>query len=281
MHPAVRYFLLSKLIVLIAVASAFGGDLSREFDLRSSGTVEINNPHGRVSVKMVSDNEGRGTVSATSAGAVDPSELGLKTSGEKVSVDVVTRNAGKRIDLVLNVPARARIKVTTQAGAIDIGGNFAAVEARSDTGTISVDVPTDDLRYQLRWTESRPRYLADIELADVKERSGGKFEIKGTAGEKDRKKKKNGSDEGDTEIPASGEAKELPKSISLDLTTARGIILVNVPASEVMADLRQRPLTEAAKAIIRSAIMAPAIRVRATMDRAITAVTAVATARPA
>ncbi|MBP9664801.1 MAG: VWA domain-containing protein, partial [Pyrinomonadaceae bacterium] len=40
--------------------------------------------------------------------------------------------------------------------------------------------------------------------------------------------------------------------ISLKFTTARGIILLNVPPSEVMSDLRERPLTEAAKAIVRS-----------------------------
>jgi VWFA-related protein len=38
----------------------------------------------------------------------------------------------------------------------------------------------------------------------------------------------------------------------LNLVTDRGIILVNVPPNEVSSDLRERPLTNAAKAIIRS-----------------------------
>ena len=42
------------------------------------------------------------------------------------------------------------------------------------------------------------------------------------------------------------------KVIDLNFITARGIILLNVPPSEVMSDLRERPLTEAAKAIVRS-----------------------------
>ncbi|HXF42406.1 MAG TPA: VWA domain-containing protein, partial [Pyrinomonadaceae bacterium] len=48
----------------------------------------------------------------------------------------------------------------------------------------------------------------------------------------------------------------------LDLITERGVILINVPPSEVMSDLRERPLTEAAKAIIRSgdSILTEAIR---------------------
>src|SRR5436309_2856139 len=41
-------------------------------------------------------------------------------------------------------------------------------------------------------------------------------------------------------------------SVSLNFTTARGIVLLNVPPNEVMSDLRERPLTQAAKAIIRS-----------------------------
>ncbi|MCA1626340.1 MAG: VWA domain-containing protein, partial [Acidobacteria bacterium] len=43
-----------------------------------------------------------------------------------------------------------------------------------------------------------------------------------------------------------------PKTIKLNFTTARGIILLNVNPNEVPSDLRERPLTEAAKAIVRS-----------------------------
>src|SRR5690606_11394405 len=55
---------------------------------------------------------------------------------------------------------------------------------------------------------------------------------------------------------------QISNAISLDLTTDRGIILINVPPNEVMSDLRERPLTEAAKAIIRSGdtILMEAIR---------------------
>ena len=42
------------------------------------------------------------------------------------------------------------------------------------------------------------------------------------------------------------------KSVSINFTTARGIILLNIPPNEVTSDLRERPLTVAAKAIIRS-----------------------------
>ena len=46
--------------------------------------------------------------------------------------------------------------------------------------------------------------------------------------------------------------KRSPKTVKLNFTTARGIILLNVNPNEVPSNLTERPLTEAAKAIIRS-----------------------------
>ncbi|HMJ08767.1 MAG TPA: VWA domain-containing protein, partial [Pyrinomonadaceae bacterium] len=46
--------------------------------------------------------------------------------------------------------------------------------------------------------------------------------------------------------------KAVSKVVSLNFTTDRGIVLLNVPPNEVSSDLRERPLTNAAKAIIRS-----------------------------
>jgi Mg-chelatase subunit ChlD len=48
------------------------------------------------------------------------------------------------------------------------------------------------------------------------------------------------------------ELEKKAKAVDLNFTTARGIVLLNVPPNEVMSDLRERPLTNAAKAIVRS-----------------------------
>src|SRR4029434_3322270 len=37
---------------------------------------------------------------------------------------------------------------------------------------------------------SKPRYLADFEIEEVQEKSGGRFQIKGVVGQKSKKKKK-------------------------------------------------------------------------------------------
>jgi Ca-activated chloride channel family protein len=105
------------------------------------------------------------------------------------------------------------------------------VEAATDTGTIRADVPLDSLRYSFRWTASRPRFYSEAELGRVEEKRGGRFEVSGRIGDK-----KANRDE----------------RIKLDFETERGVILFGVDPASVPADLRERQLTEAARAIIRS-----------------------------
>ena len=138
-------------------------------------------------------------------------------------------------------------------------GDLEKVEVFTDTGTIATDVPDDDITYNFQWTESRPRYLADFDIADVKEKSGGRFEIRGRKGEGekgrrgDEKPTADGSEsESTNNEPRTTNKDRTPKGVTLNFTTARGIILLNVPPGEVGSDLRERPLTNAAKAIVRS-----------------------------
>ncbi|MFT3744842.1 MAG: VWA domain-containing protein [Pyrinomonadaceae bacterium] len=223
---------------------AYSQDFRRTLNFSEGSTVQITNKNGRVTVKTATS--GFGLIASSNKGV---SEAELKING---SVIGVSADRLKRIDLTFTVPERTNLKVETLSGAIEVSGNFASIEAKSDTGTLAMDVPADDVRYQFQWTESRPRYLADFEIAAVKERSAGRFEIKGTY----LKPKVEGTGKGKDEIdPATGKTKaedQKPKTVSLDLTTARGIILLNVPPGEVLSDLRERPLTNAAKSIIRS-----------------------------
>ncbi|MDQ1525373.1 MAG: Ca-activated chloride channel, partial [Pyrinomonadaceae bacterium] len=87
------------------------------------------------------------------------------------------------------------------------------------------------LRYSFRWTASRPRFYSEVELGKVEEKRGGRFEVSGRFGDKKAKR---------------------DQRVKLDLETERGVILFGVDPSSVPADLRERQLTEAARAIIRS-----------------------------
>jgi len=211
--------------------------LERELDGAGAATVvSVKNLSGRVTVVAAAEGEERKTISLKAespAGAVVmESDVVTKATGGRVEIEVrAGRGERDRIDLVLRVPQRAKVRVETRGGAVDVSGNLSEVEAQTDTGTIRADVPLDSLRYSFRWTASRPRFYSEVELGKIEEGRGGRFEVAGRFG--DKKAKREGR-------------------VKLDLETERGVILFGVDPASVPADLRERGLTEAARAIIRS-----------------------------
>lgn len=233
--------------------SADARDVTRELKVAAGGTIEIVNKYGRIAVRAEAntDDKPAGKLTASSSSGVSDSEIRLSGASGCVVITVEPSDKRKRIDLVLILPERTNIRVETLAGAVEIGGNFASVQATTDTGTITTDIPAEDLTYHFLWTESKPRYLADFDIAKIKEKSGGRFEVKGRRTAEVKSEKLKVKSEESTAQDQRPKIKD-QKSVSLNFTTARGIILLNVPPNEVMSDLRERPLTNAAKAIIRS-----------------------------
>ena len=205
--------------------------------MKDGAKLDIANLTGRVLVRAEKDAK----PSLTAASPTGAAENDLKISASKI--EVVSKDRNKRIDLTIILPQRCRVRIETREGEIAIVGNFESVEARTTTGTITTDVPASSVKYDLEWTQSRPRFVADFELEKVKEKSAGRFVIEGQNGEKAKKSHK------DKDVDAQS---EVPEHIQLKFSTARGIVLINVPPNEVGSDLRERPLTEAAKAIVRS-----------------------------
>jgi VWFA-related protein len=240
---------------------------TRELDVPKGVSVEIVNNFGRVDVSADPLPEPQPDpptgdpaiirplkLSISANSGVTESEIKVENAGGRVRIKADPQNPWKRIDISIKLPERSRLKIETLSGEVRVSGNIETIDVKTETATIAVDVPTDDLRYYFQWTSSRPRFLSDFELEKVKEKSGGKFEIKGRLNEEKKPKKKN---DPDPENLAPGETGEKPKepvplSVSMNLVTARGIIIINVPPNEVSSDLRERPLTNAAKAIIRS-----------------------------
>src|SRR4030095_16113203 len=116
-------------------------------------------------------------LTASSTGSVSDSEV--KIDGTNIRVELPASTSAKRIDISLVVPERVNLRIETAEGEVRAAGNIASMDVKTETGTIAVDVPTDDLKYDFLWTASRPRFLSDIELEKVKERSGGRFQLKG------------------------------------------------------------------------------------------------------
>jgi len=251
--------------LLLSFLSAQSSAQSYEKELSASGKalLTIRNPHGRVSVIASNSEKDKSTLLATSAGAaVEPGDVTV--SGSEITVRA--RRPQDRIDLVIHVPARSRVKVESATGMVDIVGDFEVADVLTDTGTIHADVPVEALKFKFLWQSSRPRFLSDIELPRVKEGRAGAFSISGTAGPdaKKRKQKKkeqqpdttaenNGGQKDGTQNPApSPDQPKKQELVQLNFTTQRGVILLNVDPSMAPNDLRERPLTEAARAIVRS-----------------------------
>lgn len=213
--------------------TALSQELERELNVPAQGEIVIKNQNGRVNVLTGDEEQKTITLKASSPGAtVGESDVLTKATGNAVEVEVRQRAAERdRIDLTLRVPARLKLRVETKAGAVDVAGQLRDVSVTTDTGTIRVDVPLDSLSYNFVWTGSRPRFFSEVELGKVKEKSAGRYEINGRIGDK-----RAGKD----------------ARVKLSLTTERGLILFGVDPAMVPSDLRPRPLTEAARAIIRS-----------------------------
>jgi VWFA-related protein len=273
-------FSITILVLLSCVAVCTQG-ITRDINVSANGSVEVINKYGRIAARAEpakDDLPVAAMLKASSSKDLSESDVKVTGSGGRIVIVVSPKDTKKRIDLTLTLPERTSVKAETVDGAVDVSGDFASVEARTGTGTISADVPDDDLKYSFEWTESRPRYLADFDIAEVKEKSAGRFTITGKKSEKGKVRKPEADSEqsqpgaiaagspdpegglapedpavnAQSRKPKAKKIRANPQTVSLYFTTARGIILLNVPPSEVMSDLRERPLTEAAKAIIRS-----------------------------
>jgi VWFA-related protein len=231
-------FLIAPGLMLMCVFSALGGvraqSLERELNAPEKVEVSVKNRNGRVTVRA--DDEGQRAkvlLRAESRGAaVADSDVVSIASGSRIEITVRERASEQdRIDITVRVPARAKVKVESEAGAVSVIGNLASAEVATDTGTIHADVPVDSVNFNFLWEASRPRYFSDTELPKIKEKRGGVYSISGKLG--DRKAKKE-------------------ERVRLDFITQRGVVIFNVDPSMVPTDLRERPLTEAARAIVRS-----------------------------
>ena len=243
----------------------------REVNTSAKTLLTIKNRNGRVSVIASNNEKDKSRLKATSTGApVEPGDIAVSSS------EIVVRERPYRIDITVSVPRRARVRVESEAGMVDVIGDFETADVITNTGTIHADVPLDALKFRFQWQSSRPRFLSDVELPRVKEGRAGAFSIAGIVGPDAKRKKEkrikttsdaasDGVEKQATEAANNTAEEAADKStddsvkppgkqqlVQLNFTTQRGVILLNVDPSMAPNDLRARPLTEAAKAIVRS-----------------------------
>jgi len=224
---------LSLVLVLGGVCStALAQDFKKELEAPEKVSLSVKNLEGRVSVVASEEQQKKVTVDAKSAGSpIEPDDVKVEQKGGTFVVDVRQRGEKNRIDLVVTIPTRSKVEVEGQAGAVDVVGSVESAVVKTDTGTIHADVPLEAVKFNFVWEASKPRYMSDVELPPIKEKAGGVYKLSGRLGEKKAKKE---------------------ELVALDFRTQRGVVLLNIDPEMAPADLRERPLTEAARAIVRS-----------------------------
>jgi VWFA-related protein len=211
---------------------AFAQGFKKEVDAPEKVSLSVKNVDGRVSVVATEAQQKKVTIDAKSTGlAVADEDVKVETKGSSINIDVRPRGEKDRIDLVVTIPVRSKVHVEGQAGAVDVVGSVESATVKTDTGTIHADVPLDAVKYNFFWEASKPRYMSDVELEPIKEKAGGTYKLSGRLGDKKADKE---------------------QLVALDFRTQRGVVLLNIDPERAPADLRERPLTEAARAIVRS-----------------------------
>ena len=238
-HPSRTYPRNTKLLVLFGLlflpglfSSVSAQSYRTELDTSERVSLTVKSRSGRVSVIASDEQIKKVSIEASSTGApVSATDLKTEAKGSNLNIEVRDRRDKDRIDLIVRIPSRSKVKIEGEAGSIDVVGNVESAAVTTNTGTIHADVPLDAVKFDFVWSASKPRYMSDVELPEIKEKAAGIFRISGKLGEK-----KPGKEE----------------RVQLDFLTQRGVVLLNVDPSMVPSDLRERPLTEAARAIVRS-----------------------------
>lgn len=225
------------LFALLAIPTlflpAFAQGYKTELETPEKVSVVVKNLDGRVSVVASEEQQKKVTIDAKSTGAaVAAEDVKVESKGSDIHIDIRARGEKDRIDVVVTIPTRSKVEVIGQAGSVDVVGSVESAVVKTDTGTIHADVPLDAVKFNFVWEASKPRYMSDVELPDIKEKAGGVYKLSGRLGDKDVKKEDG--------------------LVALDFHTQRGVVLLNIDPERAPADLRERPLTEAARAIVRS-----------------------------
>ncbi len=220
------------LVLALAGLTASAQTYRRDLDTGEKVSLTVKSRSGRVSVIASDEQKKNVTIEASSTGApVSAADVHAVAKGNNVDIEVRDRRDKDRIDLVVHIPPRSKVKIEGEAGSIDVVGNLESAVVTTNTGTIHADVPLDAVKFDFVWSASKPRFLSDVELPKIKERAAGVFAISGKLGEKKPDK---------------------AERVQLDFLTQRGVVLLNVDPAMVPSDLHERPLTEAARAIVRS-----------------------------
>src|SRR2546426_7499995 len=122
-RPQSRNTKLILVISLLLFSAAFDSvsaqTYTREMDTAAKVSLSVKSRNGRVSVIASDDQVSKVSIEASSAGAsVDSTDVQAVAKGGAINIEVRDRIDKDRIDLVIRLPSRSKVRVETQAGEI-------------------------------------------------------------------------------------------------------------------------------------------------------------------
>jgi hypothetical protein len=127
-------FLASFLLLPLCVSTASSQSYTTEMVTGDTVSLTVKSRNGKVSIVAADDLQKKLTLEAKSTGAaVNPSDVTAVAKGNNINIDVKDRSDKDRIDLMVRIPVRSKVKVETEAGAVDVIGNLESAEVSSNT----------------------------------------------------------------------------------------------------------------------------------------------------
>ncbi|HMF55537.1 MAG TPA: hypothetical protein VK619_04195, partial [Pyrinomonadaceae bacterium] len=145
---SIRVLSLSCLLLIIipSIASLAQNDEAVRADLPSNGALRVENSRGNVSLEVW--NEQYVSVSTIVEGTQPRrSPVVIQRTDQQLSVSITRESLGTlaRINLVLKVPERSRVEVSTVSGKVEVKGLPAALSVQTVSGDIRAEIsPTSD-----------------------------------------------------------------------------------------------------------------------------------------
>src|SRR2546423_1880704 len=134
--------LLSLFFILPSVAFSAQTDEGIRADLPSNGALRVENSRGKVSVEVWS--EQYVSVSTTVEGAPPArSPVIIRRTEQQLNISITREPLGTlaRINLVLKIPERARVEVSTVSGRVEIKGLPVELNVQTVSGDIRAEIP--------------------------------------------------------------------------------------------------------------------------------------------
>src|SRR6185503_4971464 len=121
----IKHFLAGLLLMMVSFTPSMAQDYTREVETGEKVSLTVKSKNGRVSVITSDEQKKNAFIEArTASGTIDATDVKAESKGNNLTIEVKDRPDKSRIDLIVRLPARSKVKIESEAGAVDVVGNF-------------------------------------------------------------------------------------------------------------------------------------------------------------